>query len=75
MMQIIDQTDEQKMSMYMKLSKKEIIEMLIACNKILDARPVKYYYNGINQEPPIKMCNCNRKNECTSSFPCDGNCR
>ena len=39
-MQIIQQTDEEKMAMYMKLPKKEIIAMLIQCNKILDSRMV-----------------------------------
>lgn len=38
MMQIIQQTDEEKMAMYMKLPKKEIIAMLIQCNKMLDSR-------------------------------------
>jgi hypothetical protein len=38
MIQIIQQTDEEKMAMYMKLPKKKIIEMLIQCNKILDSR-------------------------------------
>jgi hypothetical protein len=40
MMQVIQQTDEEKMAMYMKLPKKEIIAMLIQCNKILDSRMV-----------------------------------
>lgn len=40
MMQVIQQTDEEKMAMYMKLPKKKIIEMLIQCNKILDSRMV-----------------------------------
>ena len=39
-MQIIQQTDEEKIAMYMKLPKKEIIAMLIQCNKILDSRMV-----------------------------------
>ena len=39
-MQVIQQTDEEKMAMYMKLPKKEIIAMLIQCNKILDSRMV-----------------------------------
>ena len=38
MMQVIEQTHEEKMKMYMKLPKKEIIAMLIQCNKILDSR-------------------------------------
>lgn len=36
MYQVIEQTDEEKMTMYMKLSKKEIISMLIECNKFID---------------------------------------
>jgi hypothetical protein len=40
MMQIIQQTDEEKIAMYMKFPKKEIIAMLIQCNKILDSRMV-----------------------------------
>ena len=31
-MQIIEQTKKEKIAMYMKLPKKEIIEMLINCN-------------------------------------------
>ncbi len=34
MLQIIEQTDDQKEAMYMKLPKKKIISMLIECNKI-----------------------------------------
>ena len=37
-MQVIEQTHEQKMTMYMKLPKKKLIEMLIQCNLLLDAR-------------------------------------
>lgn len=36
MYRIIKQTDKEKMTMYMKLSKKEIISMLIECNKAID---------------------------------------
>jgi hypothetical protein len=35
MMQIIEQTYEEKMAMYMKCTKKELAEMLINCNDIL----------------------------------------
>lgn len=34
--QIVEQTDEKKMAMYIKLPKKKLIEMLIECNKHLD---------------------------------------
>jgi hypothetical protein len=37
MMQIIEQTDEEKLAMYMKMPKKKIAEMLIQCNKHLEA--------------------------------------
>lgn len=37
MMQVVPQTDKQKMAMYMKMPKKKIIKMLIQCNKILDS--------------------------------------
>jgi len=36
MMQIVEMTDDEKMAMYMKLTKKELIEMLIQTNKHLE---------------------------------------
>ncbi len=36
MYRIIEQTDAEKMTMYMKSSKKELISMLIECNKVID---------------------------------------
>lgn len=41
MNQIIPQTDEEKMAMYMKLPKEKIIEMLIQCNKFIDSSEEK----------------------------------
>ena len=38
MMQIIEQSKEEKMAMYMKLPKKKLAEMLINCNEVLDAK-------------------------------------
>ena len=35
-MQVIEQTDEEKLTMYMKCTKKKLAEMLIQCNKIID---------------------------------------
>lgn len=32
-MQIIEQTDEEKMAMYMSCTKKELASMLLECNK------------------------------------------
>jgi len=37
MIQIIEQSTEEKMAMYMKLSKKELAIMLISCNNALDS--------------------------------------
>lgn len=43
MMQIIEQTDEEKMTMYMKLEKEEIISMLIQTHKVLDSLLPRVY--------------------------------
>lgn len=37
MLQIVEQTKEEKMAMYMKLPKKQIAEMLINCNDVITA--------------------------------------
>ena len=44
MIQIVEQTHEQKMSMYMKLSKKKLAEMLIQCNTLLESKPLEIVY-------------------------------
>jgi hypothetical protein len=36
--QIVPQTDDEKRKMYMRLSKEELVEMLINANKIIDMR-------------------------------------
>lgn len=38
--QILPQTKEEKVAMYMKHSKKEIIEMLLNCQTVMDAKTV-----------------------------------
>jgi len=38
MWQVIEQTDEEKTAMYMKMPKEDIVKMLIQCNKILNSR-------------------------------------
>lgn len=43
MLQLIEQTDEEKLKMYMKCTKKELAEMLIQCNKIIDAQKFPGY--------------------------------
>lgn len=40
MVTIIEQTHEEKVKMYMKSSKKELISMLIAANQVIDSRPI-----------------------------------
>ena len=42
MMQIIEQTDEEKLAMYMKCKKVELAKMLIECNRIIALRPSTY---------------------------------
>lgn len=46
MYQVIKQTDEEKLAMYMKTPKKELAKMLLQCNKILDS---EYYGKGISE--------------------------
>jgi len=41
-MQIVEQTDEEKLTMYMKCTKKQLAEMLIQCNKLLDMQSPGY---------------------------------
>jgi hypothetical protein len=36
MMQIVEQTHEEKLAMYMKLPKKQLAEMLIYCNEFIE---------------------------------------
>lgn len=38
MIQIVEMSDKEKMKMYMKVPKKKLVEMLIQCNKHLDAQ-------------------------------------
>ena len=50
MLQIVEQTHEQKVAMYMKSPKKELIEMLIESNRLL--LPVD---SGIKQQSNFKV--------------------
>ena len=38
--QTVEQTHEEKVKMYMKLSKKELVAMLIEANRCLEMRPI-----------------------------------
>jgi len=63
MFQVIEQTDEEKFNMYSKLSKKELIIMLIEANKHLNNRkPILYEYHTDYQLTVGDMCSCNPKN-------------
>jgi len=42
---IVEMTHKQKVKMYKKLKKRELIEMLIAANKVIEAMPPVITYN------------------------------
>lgn len=48
MVQITEQSREQKIKMYRKLTKDEIINMLIECNMIIDGHNILQYNNNAN---------------------------
>jgi argonaute-like protein implicated in RNA metabolism and viral defense len=56
-MQVIDLSYDEKVDMYMKLSKKELIEMLINCNDIL-SKSEKSSYEKINKSEKSKCSKC-----------------
>jgi len=64
MLQIIKTTDEQKFQMYNKLTKKELIVMLIEANKHLSNRqPITLFPKSDGEEVPYnELCSCNPKN-------------
>jgi hypothetical protein len=66
MYQIIEQTYEEKFKMYNKLSKKELIMMLIEANKHLNGRPLTWINEGFfpNQDYTTfgELCPCNPRN-------------
>lgn len=45
MIKIIEQTQEEKIEMYSKISKRKLIDMLISCNNALNNRPLMVYSN------------------------------
>ncbi len=57
MVQIVEMTHKQKVKMYKKLKKRELIEMLIAANKVIETMPVGVIYNPqpsiYNPQPSI----------------------
>lgn len=63
MIQIVEQTHEEKVAMYMKLSKKELIEMLIQANLVLESRSSYIGSYSIPDKVPYgSICSCNPAN-------------
>lgn len=70
MVQIIQQTDEEQMAMYMELPKEKLAEMLIECNKTINRRangfdtsvtvvptyPDQHVHNFIQYDEHWKRC-------------------
>jgi len=77
MIRLVEQTDEEKKAMYMKLPKEDIVEMLIQCNKIINNIGITYnvtyptVINTINQ----KYCDCGKQYKSSARVVCDGNCK
>ena len=64
-MQVVQQTHEEKMAMYMKMPKKKLAEMLINCNNIIaDIKPMSYLNGWICprcrqvHSPYSSKCDC-----------------
>ena len=68
MLQIIEITNEEKVKMYNKLSKKELIEMLIEANRHLNNRQSTITYT--DQVPYNELCSCNPLNGCSGVCGC-----
>lgn len=83
MMQVIEQTDEEKLVMYMKCSKKELAKMLIEANKHRSAPTVSYSAYPIGPmgvltaipATSIKVCDCGLAEKHTAQFMCHGQCK
>jgi hypothetical protein len=68
MYQVVEQTYEEKFAMYLKLSKRELIEMLIEANKHIALRPLNYTPFEVTGFLPVEdicpknggsgICNC-----------------
>lgn len=60
MMQIVEQTREEKILMYLKCSKRELAEMLINCNDIIrlltpsPAQPITWHQGVTTYYPPCQ---------------------
>jgi len=65
MYQIVETTHQQKMTMYMKCTKKKLAEMLIACNDALD-------FQNKNKEFPNEQSYKTLSGSCHCCPVCDG---
>lgn len=69
MIQVIEQTYEEKLMLYMKLTKKDLVKMLIQANEIIDSTgtiaystnsSARYHHNYIQKDTYWKQCtHCN----------------
>ena len=81
MHQIIETTKEEKIEMYSKLSKKQVIEMLIEANRHLSSKPTLIVDSSTmslkDKISKFKLINLGSKCHCISSgVNCfSGNCR
>jgi hypothetical protein len=53
MLQTIEQSDKEKLKMYMGLKKKKLAKMLIQANKIIASQPIITYTNATETGNPI----------------------
>lgn len=60
--QTIETTKEEKIKIYNKLTKKELIEMLIEANRHLNNRQPTISYPEQDKVPYNELCSCNPKN-------------
>lgn len=67
MMQIVKQTKEEKIKMYMKCPKKQLAEMLWSCNVIIDSLTPKVKTSQIKQSNRKSVV---RQNRTTQNFSC-----
>lgn len=65
MIQKVEQTKEEKMAMYMKLPKKQVVEMLINCNDIITA--LTQAKNAVMGELSCDSCGCHPNTLYTTS--------
>ncbi len=62
-MRLIEQTRDEKVTMYMKLTKRELVEMLVNVNKALEGRPIAWEVVPYSPPPFIGPNICATHNE------------